>query len=210
MITFDYDVVDKGLMTSWAGVSLYFTALYKKTRDNKWLLLSEQALEKDLKLALFDDTGLYQIDDDYRILPYLAGGGSGLALPIVELELNANIKKWDKEIDGISKISLSKCFYNAGLFQGTTGILAVANLLEQYTKKDSLVSSALFTLNLHLMEVDDCLYVPGDSCFRLSGDLMSGSSGVLLTVNDILENKSHSWMPDSLSKVEGLKSKDLL
>ena len=137
----------------------------------------------------------FEVDDVDRILPYLAGGGSGLALPIVELELNANIKKWDKEIDGISKISLSKCFYNAGLFQGTTGILAVANLLEQYTKNDSLVSSALFTLNLHLMEVDDCLYVPGDSCFRLSGDLMSGSSGVLLTVNDILENKSHSWMP---------------
>ena len=88
-----------------------------------------------MKLGIFDDTGLYQIDDDFRILPYLAGGGSGLALPIVELEINAKLKKWNKEIDGISKISKSKCFYNAGLFQGTTGILAVANLLELYTKK---------------------------------------------------------------------------
>ncbi|MEK4761135.1 class III lanthionine synthetase LanKC [Viridibacillus sp. FSL E2-0187] len=195
IITFDYDVVDKGIMTSWAGVSLYFTALYKKTRDNKWLLLSEQALEKDLKLGMFDDTGLYQIDDEFRILPYLAGGSSGLSLPIVELELNAKMKKWNKEIDGISKISKSKCFYNAGLFQGTTGILAVANLLELYTQKNSLVSSALFTLNLHLFEDDDCIFVPGDSCFRLSGDIMSGSSGLLLTVNDILESKNHSWIP---------------
>ncbi|MEK5251710.1 class III lanthionine synthetase LanKC [Bacillus sp. FSL R9-9530] len=195
IITYDYDVVNKGVMTSWAGVSLYFTALYKKTNDNKWLVLSEQALEKELQLGIFDDTGLYQIDDDFRILPYLAGGGSGLALPIVELEINAKLKKWNKEIDGISKISKSKCFYNAGLFQGTTGILAVANLLELYTKKSSLVNSALFTLNLHLLEDADCIFVPGDSCFRISGDIMSGSSGLLLTINDILESKNHSWIP---------------
>ncbi|MEK4905621.1 class III lanthionine synthetase LanKC [Niallia sp. FSL M8-0099] len=195
IITFDYDVVDKGVMTSWSGVSLYFTALYKKTKDQKWLELSEKALEKDLKLGVFDDDGLYHIDDDFRILPYLAGGGSGLAIPIIELELNADIKKWDKEIDGICKISKSKCFYNAGLFQGTTGILAIANLLEQYTNKNSLVSSALFTLNLHLLENDDCIFVPGDSCFRLSGDIMSGSAGLLLVINDILENRNYSWLP---------------
>lgn len=148
-----------------------------------------------MKLGIFDDTGLYQIDDDFRILPYLAGGGSGLALPIVELEINAKLKKWNKEIEGISKISKSKCFYNAGLFQGTTGILAVANLLELYTQKSSLVNSALFTLNLHLLEDADCIFVPGDSCFRISGDIMSGSSGLLLTINDILESKNHSWIP---------------
>lgn len=212
--TFDIDVVDKGIMTSWSGVSLYFTALYKKTNDEKWLLLAEKALEKDLELGLFDKDGLYQIDDDFRILPYLANGGSGLAIPIVELELNANMQKWDKEINGICKIPQSKCFYNAGLFQGTTGILAIANLLELYTKKNSLVSSALFTLNLHLLETDDCIFVPGDSCFRLSGDVMSGSSGLLLTVNDISENRNYSWMPllniekvFSSSSIKGARSK---
>ncbi|RVT56530.1 class III lanthionine synthetase LanKC [Niallia taxi] len=195
IITFDYDVVDKGIMTSWSGVSLYFSALYKKTRDEKWLLLSEQALEKELKLGLFDSDGLYQIDDDYRILPYLASGGSGLAIPIVEFELTSEMQKWKKEIDGISKIPKSKCFFNAGLFQGTTGILAIANLIELYTQENNLVKSALFTLNLHLLEKDDCIFVPGDSCFRLSGDIMSGSSGLLLTVHDILENRNYSWLP---------------
>jgi serine/threonine protein kinase len=195
IIPFDYDVVDKGVMTSWSGVSLYFTALYKKTKDINWLLLSEKSLERDLKLGVFDDDGLYQIDDDFRVLPYLAGGGSGLAIPIIEFELNAKMRKWDKEIEGICKIPKSKTFFNAGLFQGTTGILAIANLLELYTKKNSLVSSALFTLNLHLLESDDCIFVPGDSCFRLSGDVMSGSSGLLLTVHDILETTNYSWIP---------------
>ncbi|WKG33419.1 class III lanthionine synthetase LanKC [Priestia aryabhattai] len=195
IIPFDYDVVNKGVMTSWSGVSLYFTALYKKTEDQKWLLLSEEALEKDLKLGLFDDDGLYQIDDDFRILPYLAGGGSGLAIPMIEFEKNTKVRKWNKEIEGICKIPKSKTFYNAGLFQGTTGILAIANLLELYTKEKELVNSALFTLNLHLLEFDDCVYVPGDSCFRISGDLMSGSAGLLLTVNDILEHTNYSWLP---------------
>lgn len=195
IIPFDYDVVDKGFMTSWSGVSLYFTALYKKTKDINWLVLSEKSLEKDLKLGVFDDDGLYQIDDDFRVLPYLAGGGSGLAIPIIEFELNAKMRKWDKEIEGICKIPKSKTFFNAGLFQGTTGILAIANLLELYTKENNLVNSALFTFNLHLMESDDCIFVPGDSCFRLSGDVMSGSSGLLLTVHDILETTNYSWLP---------------
>lgn len=195
IIPFDYDVVNKGFMTSWSGVSLYFTALYKKTKDINWLVLSEKSLEKDLKLGVFDDDGLYQIDDDFRVLPYLAGGGSGLAIPIIEFELNAKMRKWEKEIEGICKIPKSKTFFNAGLFQGTTGILAIANLLELYTKKNDLVSSALFTLNLHLLEKNDCIFVPGDSCFRLSGDVMSGSSGLLLTVNDILSTTNYSWLP---------------
>ncbi|WP_353626462.1 lanthionine synthetase C family protein [Bacillus sp. JCM 19041] len=172
-----------------------FTALYKKTKDEKWLVLSEKALDKDLELGVFDDDGLFHIDDEFRILPYLAGGGSGLAIPIIELERATNMPKWDKELDGISKISRSKTFYNAGLFQGTTGILAIANLLELQKKEQGLVESALFTLNLHLLEDDDHIFVPGDSCFRLSGDIMSGSSGLLLTVNDILENMNYSWMP---------------
>lgn len=195
IITFDYDVVDKGIMTSWSGVSLFFTALYKKTKDDKWLLLSEKALEKELKLGLFDNDGLYQIDDDYRILPYLANGGSGLAIPIVEFELTSKTQKWKNEIEGICKIPKSKCFFNAGLFQGTTGILAIANLLESYTQENNLVKAALYTLNLHLLENEEYIFVPGDSCFRISGDIMSGSSGLLLTVNDILENRNYSWLP---------------
>ncbi|MEY8749410.1 class III lanthionine synthetase LanKC [Alkalicoccobacillus gibsonii] len=195
IVTFDYDVVNKGVMTSWAGVSLFFTAMYKKTKNKDWLTLSEIALEKDLKLGVFDDDGLYQVDDDFRILPYLAGGGAGLAIAITELESNTNEQKWNKELDGICKISNSKTFYNAGLFQGTTGILAISNLLELYTRNEGLVNSVLFTLNLHLMETDEYLFVPGDTCFRLSGDIMSGSSGLLLTVNDILTKNNYSWIP---------------
>ncbi|HFK1453550.1 class III lanthionine synthetase LanKC [Bacillus pacificus] len=195
IIPFDEGIVDKGIFTSWSGVSLFFSALYKKTNNTKWLSLSQKALEKDLSLGLFDKDGVYHIDDDYRVLPYLAGGSSGLAVAIIELEINSRTSTWTKEIEGISKIAKSKTFYNCGLFHGTAGIVATSNLIDLYKGSNDLTKSALQTLNLHLLEKDNYLYVPGDSCFRISGDLLSGSSGLLLVLQDILDSKNYSWLP---------------
>lgn len=195
IIPFDEGIVDKGIFTSWSGVSLFFSALYKKTKNNKWLLLAQKTLEKDLSLGLFDENGVYHVDDDYRVLPYLAGGSCGLAIAIIELETNSRTNTWAKEIEGISKIARSKTFYNCGLFHGTAGIVASSNLIALYKGSDDLTRSSLQTLNLHLLEKDNYLYTPGDSCFRVSGDLLSGSSGLLLVLQDIVDSKNYSWIP---------------
>ncbi|MED3481736.1 class III lanthionine synthetase LanKC [Bacillus toyonensis] len=195
IIPFDEGIVDKGIFTSWSGVSLFFSALYKKTKNTKWLSLAQKTLEKDLSLGLFDEDGVYHVDDDFRILPYLAGGSAGLAIAIIELQINSRTNTWTKEIEGISKIAKSKTFYNCGLFHGTAGIVASSNLIDLYKDSNDLTKSALKTLNLYLLEKDNYLYVPGDSCFRVSGDLLSGSSGLLLVLQDILDSKNYSWLP---------------
>jgi len=58
-----------------------------------------------------------------------------------------------------------------------------------------LTKSSLFTLNLHLIETENCIYLPGDSCFRVSSDLMSGTAGLLTVVDDIINNSYFSWLP---------------
>ncbi|MCU5747090.1 class III lanthionine synthetase LanKC [Staphylococcus sp. SQ8-PEA] len=193
--TFDYDIVDKGFLTSWSGASLFMSSLYKATDNKKWLTISEQMLDKELEKTLFDEDGLFQTDDDFRILPYLSSGGSGLAIPIIQLQNIRYSNKWIKELEGIAKISHSKTFYNAGLFQGTTGILSISHLLDSYLDRRDLVNSSLFTLNLHLIETKDSVYVPGDSCFRISSDLMSGSAGLLTVIHDIMNGSHYSWLP---------------
>ncbi|MFJ8531577.1 class III lanthionine synthetase LanKC [Bacillus sp. NPDC094106] len=195
IIPFDEGIVDKGIFTSWSGVSLFFSALYKKTKNTKWLSLAQKTLEKDLSLGVFDEDGVYHIDDDFRVLPYLAGGSCGLAIAIIELEIHSRTNPWTKEIEGISKIAGDKTFYNCGLFHGTAGIVATSNLIDLYKGSNDLTKSALQILNLHLLEKDNYLYTPGDSCFRVSGDLLSGSSGLLLVLQDILDSQNYSWLP---------------
>lgn len=193
--TFDYDIVDKGFLTGWSGASLFMSCLYRATNNEKWLHLSRKMLNKELEKTLFDDTGLFQVDDDFRILPYLSSGGAGLAIPMIAYESIVNESIWRKELEGISKIAKSKTFFNGGLFQGTTGIVAISNLLDNYLNKEDLTKSSLFTLNLHLIETENCIYLPGDSCFRVSSDLMSGTAGLLTVVDDIINNSYFSWLP---------------
>ncbi|WP_251943814.1 class III lanthionine synthetase LanKC [Staphylococcus sp. Marseille-Q5304] len=193
--TFDYDIVDKGLLTSWAGASLFMTSLYKVTGEKKWLVISKKMLERELNNTLFDEDGLLQTDDDFRVLPYLSSGGSGLAIPIIAIQNIENSNEWIQELKGIAKIAHSKTFYNAGLFQGSTGILAISHLLDNYLNRKDLVNASLFTLNLFLIETDDCLYVPGDSCFRVSSDIMSGAAGLLTVIQDIISGSHFSWVP---------------
>ncbi|WP_458048159.1 hypothetical protein, partial [Klebsiella pneumoniae] len=71
----------------------------------KWFNLSRDMLDRELEKTLFDDDGLFQVDDEFRILPYLSSGGSGLSIPMIIYENIANEKIWTKELEGIAKIS---------------------------------------------------------------------------------------------------------
>lgn len=197
IIPFDDDIVDKGLISGWSGVSLFYTVLFNITKNQKWLNLSKKALDKDLELGIFDEEKAYHIDDGHRLFPYLAGGSAGLIIALLEYNITTREKNLDKELMGFAKIAESKSFYNCGLYRGTTGILATSSLIDDYQNNQdiTLTQKTLNILALHLLENEKYIYVPGDSCYRLSGDVFSGSAGLLLVLNDIKEKKHLSWLP---------------
>lgn len=39
------------------------------------------------------------------------------------------------------------------------------------------------------------MYCPGDYSYKLSGDLFSGSAGVMLSLFDIINKKKFAWLP---------------
>lgn len=62
----DPDDVAVGLFNGWSGVSLFYLLRYRVEKENKWLQLSIQALEKDIRKCIFDDSGVFHVDDDKR------------------------------------------------------------------------------------------------------------------------------------------------
>lgn len=103
--TIDIDFVNVGLLDGWTGVSLFFIALYRKTLEEKWLIDAIKALSKDIEKATFTEELSFQVKDSFRVLPYLAGGSSGIGLAIIEIQdiLKNNIWKHvlssDKEVN---------------------------------------------------------------------------------------------------------------
>lgn len=193
----DIDAVPVGLIDGWSGVSLFFSALFNLTKDEHWISLADKAIEKDIKQCVLEESGLYQVKDSSRLVPYLAGGSAGIGLAMIALRRLHEDNIWDKELRGIGMLSKSKCFYSPGLFRGLTGLIVFANAidLELNIKDDCHIEKSLETLNLYLLEENNKFYLPGDYCYRISGDIFSGSSGLLLALNDIQTKKWFSWLP---------------
>ncbi|MEK1831434.1 hypothetical protein AAAC51_28575 [Priestia megaterium] len=52
---------------------MFFSALYNVTSDKQWLTLSALAIDKDMEQCVLEESGLYQVKDASRFVPYLAG-----------------------------------------------------------------------------------------------------------------------------------------
>ena len=82
----DIDFVNVGLLDGWTGVSMFFSALYRSTRKDKWLIDAIVALSKDIEQGTFTEELSFQVKDGFRVLPYLAGGSAGIGLGILEIQ----------------------------------------------------------------------------------------------------------------------------
>lgn len=194
----DFDAVPIGLIDGWSGVSLFFSSLYNVTNDKKWLNLSILAIDKDMEQCVLEESGLYQVKDASRFVPYLAGGSAGIGLAMIELRNLLHEKKWERELSGIGLLTQSKCFYSSGLFRGLTGLIVTANAIDiefNLQGKENRIDKALETLNLYLLENEGRYYVPGDYSYRISGDIFSGSAGMLLALHDTKSKGMYSWLP---------------
>ncbi|ASB92073.1 class III lanthionine synthetase LanKC [Bacillus subtilis] len=194
IVPYDMDIIPRGLINGWSGVSLFYSCLYKRTKNPKWLILSKRSIEKDLITGKFDDYGAYQLEDISRVVPYLDGGSAGVGFALIELSLLLKDDLWREELEGIYKIVKSKCFYNCGLFRGTAGIIAASNAIDKYYNR-GINADNLKTLDLHLFKGKVEIYTPGDFGYRLSNDIFSGSLGLLLVIQGIINNTNYMWLP---------------
>lgn len=190
-----------GLLDGWSGPSLFFTRLYKITNEDKYLELAYRAIEMDLKNTNYnheEETETVGVVSGNILLPYLSGGSVGIGIALIELmKYSKNTEKWEKVLDKIGKITLSLTFYNNGLFNGLTGILAFANALDSaFAKNQNKHIKHLFeTINLFLISHNEKIYTPGDYNLKASADLFTGAAGTLLVMKDSGNSDWDSWIP---------------
>lgn len=194
----DPDSIPIGLIEGWSGVSLFFTSLSFVTGDKNWLESSLLAIKKDTDQCMLEESGLYQVkDENSRFVPYLSGGSAGVGLALIELRNLLKEEKWQEELLGIGNTAVSRCFYSPGLFRGLAGLIICANALDKefgFIHDSSYINKALTTINLYVLEKNNQYFIPGDFTYRLSGDIFSGSSGMLLALSEI-GNLGFSWLP---------------
>lgn len=93
------------------------------------------------------------------------------------------------------KTCYNYCTYTAGVISGYSGVIPIANCLFQ-DNDSSLLNYSLDALNNYLVQKGKQTLVPGNYGYKISLDFESGNIGLLLMLNQIINNSDEfSWLP---------------
>ncbi|QDP39175.1 lanthionine synthetase C family protein [Radiobacillus deserti] len=194
----DLTGVPIGLIDGWSGISIFYSALYAVTNNQVYFDKSIELIEKDLEKTEIDETinVMHTLDDRKRLLPYLSGGSIGIGIAIDYLNHVSGQQNYQKELNLITNLSNVKCAFNGGLFDGAGGFLLLPLVNRKNDRQfNSNVESVTKLLNLYLVKREDHLLFPGNFGYRLSDDLFSGSSGIVLAIESLLRKNNLYWLP---------------
>ncbi|MCY8810021.1 class III lanthionine synthetase LanKC [Bacillus atrophaeus] len=194
-----------GLLNGWSGISLYILMLGKVTNNNDLIKQASEIFNKEISKNIEIDSKLElaQIKEyslGYkRLIPYLGEGAAGIAL--IMLEFNKNLPNFmtESNTELLKKLTNVTDLYStfaSGIFRGVGGMIILANAM----KAEGLNSGSLeYTIkalgNYLLYKKNEGILSPGEYGYRLSLDLQTGNSGLLLTLFDIGSDKWNSWLP---------------
>jgi class III lanthionine synthetase len=172
-----------GLMRGGAGQALLLVRLYERTGDPGYLDAAQTAVRADLDRCVLDRKGSLQVDEGWRMLPYLSGGSAGLGLVIDRFLAHRPVAAFAEAADAIRLAARSTYYAQSGLFNGRAGLIFY---LADQDRRDRLAAAHVRRLAWHAVRYEGGLAFPGDALLRLSMDLGTGTAGVLLAAAAVL------------------------
>ncbi|WP_026314144.1 class III lanthionine synthetase LanKC [Actinomadura flavalba] len=179
-----------GLMHGFSGPALFFLRLYEHTGERDLLDEAERALRRELEACKWTQKdSTLQVDEGWRVLPYLATGSAGIGTVLHEYLRHRDDDAFTEAQEGIRRAAWSHYYVQAGLFNGRAGILSYL-LHTGFAPGDEIVRRHLRHFGWHAVPYagpgaeayERPVAFIGDQLLRLSTDLATGSAGVLLTL----------------------------
>ncbi|HTZ22791.1 MAG TPA: class III lanthionine synthetase LanKC [Streptosporangiaceae bacterium] len=170
-----------GLMRGCSGPALLFIRLFERTADSGYLDLAAEALGADLDRCVLNDRGALQVDEGWRLMPYLDAGSVGIGYVIDDYLAHRDDDKLRSAASAITLAACSMYYAQSGLFSGRAGMLLYL-AHGPADVDDPRIAAHVRRLAWHAMSYRDGTAFPGDTLFRLSMDLATGTAGVLLAL----------------------------
>jgi hypothetical protein len=173
-----------GLMWGRAGHTLLHCALFEATGDDDHLDAARAAVSYDLAACVrVPADGSLQVDEGWRVLPYLASGSAGIGLAILRLRQYVQDTVFESALEGIHAAASPRFIIGAGQLNGRAGLVEFllsardAGFVDPAT--NALVGRHLRDLSWHAITDGTGIAVMGDQLLRLSHDLGTGTAGVI-------------------------------
>ena len=171
-----------GLLRGSSGPALLFIQMFERTGDPRYLDLSAAALRADLDRCVLDDKGALKVDEGWRLMPYLDGGSAGIGLVMGDFLAHRRDARFEQAVEGIRSAACSTYYAQPGLFRGRAGMLLYLSHgpAPGHAGSDPRVTAHIRRLAWHAISYRGGIAFPGETLFRLSMDLATGTAGVLL------------------------------
>jgi hypothetical protein len=176
-----------GLLHGWSGVALFLLRLYEVTGDDRYLDRARQALQRDLDRCTWTPEGTLQVDDGWRVLPYLNVGSAGIGMVLPRLAAHAPDDALDQAAHGIRRAALGDLVIHAGLFNGRAGLMLFLRSVAPADDPSLLAHTS--ALSWHAVPYRGHVGFVGDHLMRLSTDLATGAAGVLLAMASVIGDR---------------------
>jgi tRNA A-37 threonylcarbamoyl transferase component Bud32 len=171
-----------GLLRGSSGPALLFIRTFERTRDHRYLDLAAAAIGADLDRCVLDGQGALKVDEGWRLMPYLDGGSAGVGLVIDDFLAHRRDDRFEQAVKGIRAAACSTYFAQPSLFRGRAGMLLYLShgRAPGDAAGDPQVAAHVRRLAWHAISYRGGTAFPGETLFRLSMDLATGTAGVLL------------------------------
>lgn len=187
-----------GLMHGPSGQALFHIRLFEATGDRQFLDLAETALRRDLDATVSVGDRTIQMDEGWRVMPYVATGSAGLGLVLNEFLAHRDDETFATALEGIRRAATPEFIICPGLFNGRAGLIAFLARLRDTGRGGAddgpVIERHLRRQAWHVVAYRGHLAFPGDQLLRLSMDLATGSAGILLAIAAAV-GRDHSVFP---------------
>lgn len=178
-----------GLMHGATGTALFALRLYETTGDRDHLQIATEAMDFDLHSLAAAPDGSLQVDEGWRLLPYLGSGSAGIGIVLTQLLTHLpGHSRYIETLEGIARAATAPFTAQSGLFEGRAGLIQFLLTLAGTEHATNEVSAALrehvAALELHALHHGDQIRFAGNGMLRASCDLATGAAGVLGTLID--------------------------
>jgi serine/threonine protein kinase len=173
-----------GLLRGPTGTALLALRLHQRTGEAAHLRLALDALDRDLAHCTDAEDGSLQVDEGWRLMPYLGTGSAGIGLVLAQvLPHLPDPTAYRAVLDRITRAARAPFVVEPGLLQGRAGLVhhlvALTRLGLATPDDEAALAAHVDALRLHAVRHRTGIAFPGQGLLRLSCDLATGSAGVL-------------------------------
>jgi tRNA A-37 threonylcarbamoyl transferase component Bud32 len=178
--------VSAGLMHGATGAALLFLRFFELTGEDRFLDATEKAIRRDLSFGTTLPDGAFHLHVGTRYLVYLDGGSAGIGLVLAKYLSYRESPDLEAILQSIYQGCRIPFVMQPGLFQGRAGLIAtLGQSLSDVDRAESYAQIA--RLGWHALMHQNSLAFPGTGLTRISYDLGTGSSGIMLALNSALK-----------------------